>query len=592
MSQYSTPYRRFAPKTISHSVCKVYNQPHKIVYFLPNRQMTASLSVTTDAKTRSELDVDKSDTQVSDLLTQKHRKLTSSQTSEPKSDSDEASLNGERESDSNTTDDESRPGHHLGEKHGSSISQPQKAPQIVEDVIRKDIICTMFDLPNSTTFYPDFSCALSATFAMHGRMYPTSDVLCFYSNVFGRERKILIPYQFISTLQKTTTLMFQLAIRIEVQDDTTAKPKEYTFTSFWGNNRDCCFKLLTAIREQCRPSENREIAWGNSSGNEMSENEPEASAISEAQVDESTPNADNEIFNTHFESLRDESMQLVTDESFPIPPETFMKQFIYDNAPFGLNEFYRKIGYWDITLDAWTQSNDMVDGKTRSARYRVPVDAPLGPSTSLVDSVQCCKRPNRCVYIVETSTRVVDVPYGDHFSVIDRWTIMPIQLESGLGTHLQIELKVEFSKSTLWKSTICSKAAAENTKKFDQWVSYAKESIILPSSFSESNETKDDTTRVLVTRNRPSGKKTNALQQRERVATTKQNVNVKHSSAFWNAMYWVLVLLFAMMAIRLQVTLGRMERMLFQAREDLEHIRHELQEMKASDGRISTEHLS
>ncbi|CCI43657.1 unnamed protein product [Albugo candida] len=83
-----------------------------------------------------------------------------------------------------------------------------------------------------------------------------------------------------------------------------------------------------------------------------------------------------------------------------------------------------------------------MDGKTRSSRYRVPVDAPFGPSTSLVDSVQCCKRPNQYFYIHGTSTRTVDVPSGDNFSVIDRWTIMPIQLESGVGTHLQIELKV------------------------------------------------------------------------------------------------------------------------------------------------------
>ncbi|CCI10919.1 unnamed protein product [Albugo candida] len=91
----------------------------------------------------------------------------------------------------------------------------------------------------------------------------------------------------------------------------------------------------------------------------------------------------------------------------------------------------------------------IMDGKTRSARYRVPADAPLVPSTSLVDSVQCCKRPVKFFYIVETSTRIVDVPYGDHFSVIDRWTIMPIQVESGTGSHLQFELKVAFSKSTI-----------------------------------------------------------------------------------------------------------------------------------------------
>lgn len=36
----------------------------------------------------------------------------------------------------------------------------------------------------------DFSCAIAATLAMHGRMYPTNTHVCFYSNVFGRERKV------------------------------------------------------------------------------------------------------------------------------------------------------------------------------------------------------------------------------------------------------------------------------------------------------------------------------------------------------------------------------------------------------------------
>lgn len=40
----------------------------------------------------------------------------------------------------------------------------------------------------------DFSCAIAATLAMHGRMYPTDTHVCFYSNVFGRERKVRIFY--------------------------------------------------------------------------------------------------------------------------------------------------------------------------------------------------------------------------------------------------------------------------------------------------------------------------------------------------------------------------------------------------------------
>lgn len=89
------------------------------------------------------------------------------------------------------------------------------------DELRREVLCKLFDLPECTTFYQgegiagffffyvgwllvskvmeellyvwqmtDFSCAIAASLAMHGRMYPTSSHVCFYSNVFGRERKV------------------------------------------------------------------------------------------------------------------------------------------------------------------------------------------------------------------------------------------------------------------------------------------------------------------------------------------------------------------------------------------------------------------
>lgn len=65
--------------------------------------------------------------------------------------------------------------------------------------------------------------------------------------------QILIPYENISELAKTTTMVFQNAIRIK-----TDAQDEYTFTSFWGNNRDNCFDLILKTRErvlkELRPS--------------------------------------------------------------------------------------------------------------------------------------------------------------------------------------------------------------------------------------------------------------------------------------------------------------------------------------------------
>ena len=55
--------------------------------------------------------------------------------------------------------------------------------------------------------YIDFTCAVESTVLLHGRMYITSKFICFYSNLFGLEKKIRIPYSHIRSITKTMTAM-------------------------------------------------------------------------------------------------------------------------------------------------------------------------------------------------------------------------------------------------------------------------------------------------------------------------------------------------------------------------------------------------
>jgi hypothetical protein len=68
-------------------------------------------------------------------------------------------------------------------------------------------------------------------------MYITNKFICFYSNLFGLEKKIRIPYSHITVFTKeNTALVFPNAIAI------TTYRKEYLFRSFW--DRDECYRLL------------------------------------------------------------------------------------------------------------------------------------------------------------------------------------------------------------------------------------------------------------------------------------------------------------------------------------------------------------
>ena len=67
------------------------------------------------------------------------------------------------------------------------------------------------DLPllSDHNFYvpTDFSCAVETKVLLHGRMYVTNRFLCFYSNLFGVEKKIRIPYSHITLITKENTAL-------------------------------------------------------------------------------------------------------------------------------------------------------------------------------------------------------------------------------------------------------------------------------------------------------------------------------------------------------------------------------------------------
>ena len=107
--------------------------------------------------------------------------------------------------------------------------------QQLSEISREDILRQVFG--DVGDLIDDFSCAVETSVLLHGRMYVTSRFLCFYSNLFGLEKKIRIPYSHITQITKeNTVLVIPNAIAI------TTYRKEYLFRSFW--DRDECFRIL------------------------------------------------------------------------------------------------------------------------------------------------------------------------------------------------------------------------------------------------------------------------------------------------------------------------------------------------------------
>lgn len=108
---------------------------------------------------------------------------------------------------------------------------------------RDEIVRTIFG--DVGAIRRDFSCAIERKILLHGRLYVTDRFICFYSNLFGFEKKIKIPYSYISCITKEYTAVFiPNAIAI-----ITAR-KEYIFRSFW--DRDECYEVLRAMHNLFR----------------------------------------------------------------------------------------------------------------------------------------------------------------------------------------------------------------------------------------------------------------------------------------------------------------------------------------------------
>ncbi|EQC40465.1 hypothetical protein SDRG_02359 [Saprolegnia diclina VS20] len=370
-----------------------------------------------------------------------------------------------------------------GSKSHSSSEESLVDVAPVIDEVRDDIICAIFNLPASTIFYPDYSCALVATLAFQGRMYPANDSVCFYSNFLGKETKLVIAYETITELAKTTT-MFSNAFCLKTA------AREYTFTSFWGTNRDQCYDLLTSLRNKALGITMTTITAPPSVASPTSEVAPVATPPSPAAPapTDPVPALDAPIPTMSSDPA---PMNDIMKYTFPIPVETFVENFFTDEPIFGLVEFNRRKGATELKCDLWSEHPDDASlgtrviecitrfdattvGLTRTASFVLPVDAPIGPKSTRVHVTQIRRPLDHGGYLFDTSTKLADIPYSDCFLVEDRWILRKI---SETSCELCVQLRVVFLKSTMWRGIIESRAKSECKLKLLEWIEMANQAM-------------------------------------------------------------------------------------------------------------------
>jgi hypothetical protein len=343
-------------------------------------------------------------------------------------------------------------------------------------------------------------------------MYITDKFICFYSNLFGMEKKIRIPYSHITLITKEkTALVIPNAIAI------TTYRKEYIFRSFW--DRDECFEMLKAFIKMYKgvtgaggtattPAPTPSTGASASAPATVTTTAPESAAAAKlpsAQSDtpsstEVRPNGttakrrstssngdvdevdslvgvetrnNNAVVPQNMQASFDEEsakskLRLVvfSGEKLKVGFAAFIEKFIDDGAPYSLQKHHELIGDLHMNLTKWTVPVGGADTKTvsistRDMKFMKVVNLPGLKQTRGI-KIQKCQRFGDKGLILQTSTRLDDVPMADSFSVEEAVVVRAVAGSDEVVVESYLEVK--FIKYTMLKSLIESNTHSEVSK--------------------------------------------------------------------------------------------------------------------------------
>uniref|UniRef100_A0A061R0Z2 Gram domain-containing protein 1a-like n=1 Tax=Tetraselmis sp. GSL018 TaxID=582737 RepID=A0A061R0Z2_9CHLO len=406
------------------------------------------------------------------------------------------------------------------EEAGSYVQTKPSSAQVLTflgwNFQRNEEVLRLFGLPDFESVVDDWSCALQsqAKILLQGRLYLLSNFLCFYSNVFGFVKKLVIPLKDVDAIRKKKNVKV-IPNSIEV----VYRGEEYFFTSFL--TRDDAFALMTERWRQHNSSSLRQrSASGDDAGpvgyQGTSEDDPGTKGGSSVTDPEGasegplcgaetprmapptggvdrpndggsgggipegprTPAAESEVWQPHPRPapLRQEPCKVVVRERLGCSAFEFFMRFLSDDSTFWKEAMLER-GDSRVVFGAWRP--DPSGGRIRTVTFTSPVKAVMGPSET-----RCHQSQKYFVFegnhlVLYTSQEMQDIPFGDYFTVETRWDVT--EAEHG-ECHLAVAVDVPFSRKTMFRGKIEKSAIGEASSSYAAWVEKAKRALAGESS--------------------------------------------------------------------------------------------------------------
>lgn len=371
-------------------------------------------------------------------------------------------------------------------------------------VLRSEEYRQLFHLPPEEVLIQDFNCALQKKILLQGHMYLFEHYVCFYSNIFGYEKKKIIVLKDVTSVRKARTAgLFPNAIEIvawgkksffasflsrdeayrlivegwsrhsknAIMDSDTqsnaSAPTTHHMQAAHEQNDACASESSFESRNNAEAPSEQIIEAKNPAENDGEVNDvdptevslpPADSSSSSESTDANVPEGSSSKGGPSWEVEDEDAPKIpqqyrtVLECELPVDVKDFFQFFFSDDSIKFCESFHKKCGDEDFQCTKWDK--DQHFGHVRDVSFRHPVKVYFGPKASNCQEVQRYRIYQNNHLIVESSQQMNDIPYGDYFRVEGRWDVVPVMDKATPHCAVRVFVDVSFSKKTVWKGKI------------------------------------------------------------------------------------------------------------------------------------------
>lgn len=354
---------------------------------------------------------------------------------------------------------------------------------------------TIFNLLPDEVVENSYSCALERSFLYHGRMYVSTWHICFHSNVFSKQMKVIIPFGDIDEIRRSQHAFINPAITIILRMGAgghgvppLGSPDgrvRYKFASFW--NRNHVFRGLLRVEKNYHTmleAEKKEKA--------ESALRAHSSSVkgSQAKIPEDIIPKTGKLQ----AFIKEEAVTSIYTDVFPCTAEKFFNLLLSDDSNY-LREYRSARKDTNLVIGQWHPAEEY-DGQVREITFRCICNSPMcPPDTAMTEWQHAVLSPDKITLVFETVQQAHDVPFGSYFEVHVRWSLDSIDENS---SNIDIKVGVHFKKWCVMQSKIRAGAINEYKREIDLMLDIARSYII--GSSSSNGETDKPTSSPSVTR--------------------------------------------------------------------------------------------